>query len=66
MGLATSDKCRVVQVARVHLRDDLYKLVLYARPQNGSSGLKLTGVGYLVNGSSLFIDDSSNAEKSTR
>jgi hypothetical protein len=52
-------------VARVHLRDDLYKLVLYAKPQNGSSGLKLAGGGYLASGSSLVIDDSSNAEKST-
>jgi len=41
---------RPVQVARVYLRGDLYKLVLNARTQAASSGLELTSGGYLVGG----------------
>ncbi|WP_151446759.1 GntR family transcriptional regulator [Lacisediminimonas profundi] len=58
----TEDR-RVIQVARVYLRGDLYKLVLNAKPQKNSPGLALTSGGYLVGGSSLIVEGL-NAEKS--
>lgn len=63
MGLATSDKCRVVQVARVRLRGDCINSLCETTT---ASGLTLAGEGDLVSGSSQLIDDSSNGEKSTR
>lgn len=42
----------VLQITRVYLRADYYRLVLYARPSPGLTGLNITGGGYLVSGGS--------------
>jgi Transcriptional regulators len=42
------DGDRPVQVARVYLRGDLYRVVLHARPYDDMPGLALTGGGYVV------------------
>lgn len=42
------DGDRPVQVARVYLRGDLYRVVLHARPYDDMPGLQLTRGGYVV------------------
>ena len=42
------DGDRPVQLARVHLRGDLYRVALHARPCDDMPGLQLTSGGYVV------------------
>jgi GntR family transcriptional regulator len=57
----TEDR-RVVQVARVYLRSDRYKLVLNAIPQKNSTGLALTNGGYLVSTNIMKKDNPSQTK----